>query len=102
MPESAADRCATRHEYLFHLTKRPRYFSAIDEIREPHAEVSLNRAAPHRSNPAGQPRGCPYIGTGMHPQTFRLDQMNHPLGKLPGSVWEIAPAAGRAGSHRTR
>ena len=27
-PESVTDRCATRHEYLFHLVKQPRYFAA--------------------------------------------------------------------------
>ena len=87
MPESAADRCATRHEYLFHLTKQPRYFAAMDEIREPHAEVSIRRAMPHRSPPGRRPAR---VYSGMPEQSLRLDQMNHPMGKLPGSVWEMA------------
>ena len=91
-PESAEDRCATRHEYLYHLTKCPRYFSATDDIREPHAEVSLKRSAPHRANPGRASReGRTYAGTGMHPQSFQVTQMTHPLGKMPGSVWDIAP-----------
>jgi DNA modification methylase len=89
LPESVIDRCGTRHEYLFHLTKEPRYFSAIDEIREPHAEVSIKRAMPHRSAPAAGRRGA-QIYNGQPEQTLSLNQMNHPLGKLPGSVWEVA------------
>jgi hypothetical protein len=62
----------------------------VDEIREPHAEVSLKRAAPHRSDPGKAMReGRPFDGTGMPPQTLALANMNQPLGKLPGSVWDI-------------
>lgn len=89
LPESVTDRCGTRHEYLFHLTKQPRYFAAIDEIREPHAEVSIKRAMPHRSPPAAGRRNA-HVYNGQPEQTLSLNQMNHPLGKLPGSVWEIA------------
>lgn len=88
LPESVTDRCATRHEYLFHFTLRPRYFAAVDEIREPHAEVSIRRSMPHRSPPG---RRDAEIYNGQPSQTLRLDQMNNPLGKLPGSVWEIPP-----------
>ena len=35
LPESPTDRCATTHEYLFHLVKQSRYYAAIDELREP-------------------------------------------------------------------
>ena len=42
LPESVTDRCRSSHEYLFHFTVRPRYYAAVDEIREPHAH------RPHR------------------------------------------------------
>ncbi len=35
MPESVTDRCTKAHEYLFHLTKKPRYFYDAEAIKEP-------------------------------------------------------------------
>jgi DNA modification methylase len=35
MPESVRDRCTKAHEYLFLLTKKPRYFCDMEAIREP-------------------------------------------------------------------
>ncbi len=35
MPESVRDRCTKAHEYIFLLTKRPRYFYDAEAIREP-------------------------------------------------------------------
>ena len=37
LPESVRDRVRRSHEQVFHFTRLPRYFSAVDEIREPHA-----------------------------------------------------------------
>jgi len=34
LPESVTDRVRRSHEQWFHFTKEPRYFSAVDEIRE--------------------------------------------------------------------
>jgi GH24 family phage-related lysozyme (muramidase) len=44
MPESTKDRCTRSHEYLFMLTKSPRYRYDYAKILEPVAEVSLKRA----------------------------------------------------------
>lgn len=38
MPESVLDRCTKAHEYLFLLSKGPRYFCNMEAIREPVAE----------------------------------------------------------------
>jgi DNA modification methylase len=81
MPESVTDRCATRHEYVFHFTKQPRYFAAVDEIREPHSAVSVARS--QRQYNAGDLFS---VGT---PNTLNPEQFVNPLGALPGSVWEI-------------
>ncbi|MBK7015145.1 MAG: hypothetical protein IPH39_06090 [Sulfuritalea sp.] len=35
LPESVTDRVRRSHETWFHFTKEPRYFSAVDEIRQP-------------------------------------------------------------------
>jgi DNA modification methylase len=89
MPESVTDRVRRSHENWFHLTTQARYFSAVDELREPHAEVSIRRAQPHRADPGRAHREGNVYGATMPPQTLNLAQMNHPLGKLPGSVWSV-------------
>ncbi|QNM94933.1 DNA-methyltransferase [Chitinimonas koreensis] len=43
MPESVRDRCTKAHEYLFLLSKSPRYFFDSDALREPAAESSRQR-----------------------------------------------------------
>jgi DNA modification methylase len=82
MPESVDDRCATRHEYAFHLTVEPQYFAAIDEIREVHASASVARS--RRKYNAGD---CFSPGT---PNTLDPARFVNPAGALPGSVWPIA------------
>lgn len=78
MPESVTDRVRRSHETWFHLVKQPRYFSAVDEIREP---TSGYQRAP------GATRRVP---GGQRPRAM-ADTCN-PLGALPGSVWEIPTA----------
>jgi site-specific DNA-methyltransferase (cytosine-N4-specific) len=77
MPESVTDRVRRSHEDWVHLTKQPRYFSAVDEIREPTSGYSRPETTKTRGSRGGQ-----------KPRTM-LDTCN-PLGKLPGSVWTIA------------
>ena len=43
MPESVTDRCTKAHEYLFLLTKSPRYYYDQDAILEPIAQASVER-----------------------------------------------------------
>ena len=61
LPESVTDRVRISHEYLFHFVRQGRYFAAIDEVRE----------------------GYSPGGDGL----LRAD--TDPLGKVPGSVWQI-------------
>ncbi|MET9339234.1 site-specific DNA-methyltransferase [Nonomuraea sp. NPDC003804] len=76
MPESVTDRVRVAHEDIVHLTKRPQYYAAVDEIREPASDYSRAPGA-RRATPPGQRRRA------------MADTVN-PLGALPGSVWEIA------------
>ena len=77
LPESVTDRVRRSHEQWFHFTKEPRYFSAVDEIREP-----------HKSEP-GREGKCALGGQ----KTLRPVGPNsgnyNTLGALPGSVWTI-------------
>lgn len=81
LPESVTDRVRRSHEQWFHLTKSPRYYAAVDEVREEHIGVDNAKSArgpsgTNRSHMTGKVEG---VGN------FARD----PLGKLPGSVWTI-------------
>ena len=86
LPESVNDRCRTSHEYIFHLVKQPRYYAAVDEIREPHQPQSIARSMRSRFAPDLSQAG---VGS---PNTLSPADSCNPLGKLPGSVWEIPSA----------
>lgn len=81
MPESVTDRARRAHEQVWHLTKQPRYFSSVDEIREPHAKgwtpgQNGGHARAHLSR----------VSAGM------ATAGPHAAGALPGSVWTIPTA----------
>jgi DNA modification methylase len=87
LPESVTDRVRRSHEQWFHFVKSPRYYAAVDEIREAHADTfhATRRGA---GQPAWEhgPKGEEYAQD-------RFDSWGertyNPLGKLPGSVWTI-------------
>jgi DNA modification methylase len=90
LPESVTDRVRRSHEQVFHLTKRPRYFAAVDEVREGYEGKPQRRFSPRSVDKAPRQSGPPrtaedYVWT--EPQSGV-----NPLGRLPGSVWEIATA----------
>lgn len=84
LPESVTDRVRRAHEQVFHFTRQPRYFAAVDEVREPRASTSPARSG--RAYSAGDQFS---VGT---PNTLDPTQFCNPLGKLPGSVWPIPSA----------
>lgn len=89
LPESVNDRVRRSHEQWFHFVKEPRYYTAVDEIRLPHEDPLRTETHKERAGKAMR-EGTPLNGTGMRPHTFALEQANHPLGKLPPSVWTIS------------
>jgi hypothetical protein len=87
MPESVTDRVARTHEDWVYITRSPRYYASVDEIREPHRMSPLRR-------PHGRPRDTTdRQGTSRQswPTATRSEPGpdGHDLGRLPGSVWEI-------------
>jgi DNA modification methylase len=95
LPESVTDRVRRSHETWFHFTKEPRYYSAVDEIREPQTTVVTASGAVRYRRPGedvnatrvkSQTAANRYDGTRM---TADFNSPPNPLGKLPGSVWEI-------------
>ena len=85
LPESVTDRVCRSHEQVFHFTRQPRYYSAVDEIREAHAPSTFNPTKVGRSAMAGRNASLPRTATGTY-------EGPNPLGKLPGSVWTIPSA----------
>jgi len=95
LPESVTDRVRRSHEQWFHFVKEPRYFSAVDEIREPHkypltAEEMASRMKGNKNSVIhGGNRG---VARGDRPNT-EADLVDatpsNPLGRLPSSVWTI-------------
>ena len=86
LPESVRDRVARKHEQWFHFTKSPRYYTGIDEIREPHKGTESPNA---RRGPSGPNRGT--VTGRTHDDHAPVGNFTHAaLGKLPGSVWTIA------------
>lgn len=56
MPESVRDRTTKAHEYVFLLTKRPRYFYDAEAIAEPVAAATVARLAQDVDSQAGSDR----------------------------------------------
>lgn len=86
LPESVTDRVRRSHEQWFHFVKQPRYFSSINEIREAHTDPRIGKAMSWDQRKA---RGDA-MRQGEQSGTFGAGIAASPLGKIPGSVWEIA------------
>lgn len=89
LPESVTDRVRRSHEQWFHFTKEPRYFAAVDEVREPQTGTSHYGRKDGGAPPEG--RLAKMVGTGERGGVLGSTnpEMFNPLGKLPGSVWTI-------------
>lgn len=95
MPTSVRDRLSTTHEFVYLLTKQPRYYFDLNAIREPHRSRPPNRYDPAR--PSKYATGTPALGpnsdgdNGLRALKAR-GLVGHPLGKNPGDVWHLATA----------
>jgi DNA modification methylase len=76
MPESATDRVRRSHEDWVHLTKEPRYFAAIDAVREVSSGY-IRKPGAARATPPGVKRRT-------------MTDTCNPAGRLPGSVRSVA------------
>jgi DNA modification methylase len=86
LPEGQVrDRAHRTHEDWVHLTLGPRYFSDCDAIRQPHAAWTARAYDYERSGYNRRTNGDRTDEGG-----FKTAPVINPLGKMPGSVWEIA------------
>jgi len=90
MPESVTDRPTKSHEYLFLLSKSPRYYYDADAVSEPITAESAERYAGGPLSIAGQFLGSPvdkrYHDTGGK----KIDGADLPMRRNLRSVWTIA------------
>lgn len=84
LPESVTDRVRRSHEDWVHLTKQARYFSDLDAIREQPARWDPPRPLGTRNKTQHHATATDNTGWKDRPVA------QHPRGRLPGSVWEVA------------
>ena len=85
MPESVKDRCTKAHEYIFMLTKSPKYYFNNEAIKEPAISAGQKRGGgkKYSSDEAGESFG--------RKEGQRLDQYGvSPDYKNKRSVWTVA------------
>ena len=93
MPESVKDRCTKAHEYIFLLSKSERYFYDADAIREPHAEVSIERVKrPFHLSEHVEGRAV------NQPEDGDMSRFLHPNGRNRRTVWTV-PTSPFKGAH---
>jgi len=88
MPESVKDRCTKSHEYIFLLTKSPKYYYDADAIREPVSEISLKRAQYGWDCDRPSTKNASMNGKGIHTKKMGTRFVN-PKGRNKRSVWKI-------------
>jgi hypothetical protein len=88
MPESVTDRPTKSHEYLFLLSKSPKYFFDADAVRE--AVEPHNRAHNERYVKASESYSVKMAGTGQRNDSGQAMYPTNPAGRNLRSVWNIA------------
>mgnify|MGYP003349515936 CR=1 FL=1 len=81
MPESVKDRCTKAHEYLFLLTKSPKYYFDSDAIREEAVYPAGTKAAKGSATRAG------IKGVNSRPPEYKINDGY----RNKRSVWSINP-----------
>jgi DNA modification methylase len=89
MPESVTDRCTKAHEYLFLLTKKPRYFYDAQAIKEPNADPNRTSFSPGKRRMSDEmvvAAGDKHRGFG---NTGKSMDAYPGAGRNKRSVWEV-------------
>lgn len=93
MPESIKDRCTKAHEYLFLLSKGPRYYFDQAAIREPARAQTAPESASRRNSFSRQTK----YTEGEHGQTAQhreaRDEILYDETRNKRSVWTVATAS---------
>jgi site-specific DNA-methyltransferase (adenine-specific) len=92
MPASLTNRPTTDHEYVFMLSRGPKYFYDADAIREAHVTFTDASQMKGGRGHFGKAGGTPEAGKNKgNPNLHRgrWDQAFHPLGRNKRTVWSI-------------
>jgi site-specific DNA-methyltransferase (adenine-specific) len=100
MPNSVADRLNTTWEFVYFLTRSPRYYFDLDAIRVPHRSAHHVNSrpnsdiAPDKQHPPSRASWAgPLAGSQGGLQLLkRSGRPGHRMGKNPGDHWSIATA----------
>ena len=95
MPESVTDRCTKSHEYIFLLTKSPKYYYDADAIKTEQVESSIKRAYRPSANEGSKVMTGQY---GIRPESkekrlqeiMEMDQNGEMVYANKKSVWSIS------------
>jgi DNA modification methylase len=88
MPESVTDRPTKSHEYIFLLTKLPKYYYDHEAIKEPVSEVSLKRAEYGWDSDRPSTKNASMGGSGIHVEKMGTRFVN-PEGRNKRTVWTV-------------
>ena len=103
MPNSVRDRLNATWEFVYFLTRSPRYYFNLDAIRIEHRSIGRPSSTPVGEDVTGAGRRPPWAGPLAGSQSGlkslkRRGIPGHPLGKNPGDHWSFATASFR-GQH---
>jgi DNA modification methylase len=94
MPESVGDRCTKAHEYIFLLSKSPKYYFDSDAIREPTVTPINGRGSTEERKALGHPTRYGFANRG---EGWSMPSISAPEGgRNKRSVWTVTtkPYAG--------
>ena len=89
MPESVKDRCTKAHEYIFLLTKQPKYYYDADAIREQHT-TEMKTLTWDERKALGDTSDNRTVGK-FNVIANGLPKGQHPNGRNKRSVWRVNP-----------
>ncbi|MCF8785262.1 DNA-methyltransferase [Rhodococcus ruber] len=96
VPSSVHDRLTASHEVVYLLTRSPRYYFDLNEIRIPHVSQPPRRS-PRPANRAEKAGRGPNTHSDRGLGDLRASgRVGHPLGKNPGDVWAMSVSTFRS------
>lgn len=96
VPSSVRDRLTTTHEVIYLLSRSPRYYFDLDEIRQPHLSRPPKQSRLTTTRPERAGRG-PNTHSDRGLAAMRASgRVGHPLGKNPGDVWSMSVSSFRS------
>lgn len=87
MPESVTDRCTKAHEYIFLLSKSPKYYFDAEAIREESSPSSIARA--HLCGGTPSPKNLAGVENGVYAAPMSTAK-SYGQGRNKRSVWTVA------------